>query len=301
MSGWPPLPLAEWQDTYATLHRWSQVVGKIRLAQAAPLNHWWHVTLYVTARGLTTSPMPHGERSFQIDFDFLDHQLVIAADDGAVRTLPLAPMPVADFYAAVMDLLDELALPVRIRPWPNEIPDPIEPFDEDYGHASYDPDAAERHWRILLGADRLLTAFRGRFLGKSSPSHFFWGGFDLAVTRFSGRPAPRHPGGVPNVPDWVQWEAYSHEVWSGGFWPGGGLIDEAAFYAYAYPEPAGFTEWRPAPAEAYYHPDLRLFVLPYEAVRTTADPDGAVLAFLESTYEAAAELAAWDRATLERH
>jgi hypothetical protein len=300
VSAWPTLSLAEWGDTYATLHRWSQIVGKIRLAQAPPVNHWWHVTLYVTSRGLTTSPMPHGDRSFQIDFDFVDHQLVITASDGQKRSLPLAPMSVADFYQGVMSALEELGLPVRIWPMPVEIPDPITRFTDDREHASYDPDVVSRFWHILLQADRVLTGFRGRFLGKASPSHFFWGGFDLAATRFSGRPAPPHPGGIPNVGDFVNREAYSHEVSSAGYWPGGGGIDDAAFYAYAYPEPAGFREARVEPAEAYYHDTMRLFLLPYEVVRGATDPDRAVLSFLQSTYEAAADHGDWDRAALER-
>jgi hypothetical protein len=300
VNAWPNLSLAEWGDTYATLHRWSQVVGKIRLAQAPPVNHWWHVTLYVTSRGLTTSPMPHGDRSFQIDFDFVDHRLAITASDGQKRSLPLAPMSVADFYQRVMDALEELGLPVRIWPMPVEIPDPITRFTDDREHASYDPDSVNRFWRILLQSDRVMTGFRGRFLGKASPSHFFWGGFDLAATRFSGRPAPPHPGGIPNVGDFVNREAYSHEVSSAGYWPGGGGVDDGAFYAYAYPEPAGFREARVGPAEAYYDDTMRLFLLPYEVVRRATDPDRAVLSFLQTTYEAAADHAGWDRAALER-
>lgn len=299
-AAWPNLPLAEWRDTYATLHRWGQIVGKIRLACASPINHWWHVTLYVTSRGLTTSPMPHGGRSFQIDFDFVDHRLVITTTDGEVRSLALAPMTVADFYSGLMNTLQELELPVAIWPMPVEIPDPIVPFPEDREHASYDPDAANRFWRILVQADRVLTGFRGRFLGKASPSHFFWGGFDLAATRFSGRTAPPHPGGIPNCGDFVAREGYSHEVSSAGFWPGGGAIDEAAFYSYAYPEPAGFREARVEPAEAYYHSRLGEFVLPYEAVRRSSDPVGDLEAFLQTTYEAAADRGGWDRARLER-
>jgi len=299
VNAWPALPLAEWADTYATLHRWTQVVGKIRLAQAPPVNHWWHVTLYVTARGLTTSPMPHGDRTFQIDFDFLDHGLVVSASDGEVRILPLAPMTVADFYAEVMEILDRMDLPVRIWPRPVEIPDPIARFPDDREHRSYDRDAAERVWRILVQADRALTAFRGDFLGKASPSHFFWGAFDLAATRFSGRTAPPHPGGFPNVGISVMREAYSHELWSAGFWPGG-AGEEALFYAYSYPEPDGFSAGAAAPAAAFYHTGLREFVLPYEAVRQAADPDRDVRAFLQSTYDAAADLGGWDRAALER-
>jgi len=300
LSAWPSLPLAEWADTYATLHRWSQVVGKVRLACATPLNHWWHVTLYVTSRGLTTSPMPHGDRSFQVDFDFVDHRLTITTSDGETRALALAPMTVADFYRSVLAMLDDLALPVRVWPMPVEIPDPIVSLADDREHGAYDPDAVNRFWRILIQADRVLTGFRGRFLGKASPSHFFWGGFDLAATRFSGRTAPPHPGGIPNVGDFVALEGYSHELSSAGFWPGGGGIDDAAFYAYAYPEPPGFRDARVEPVETYYHDTMRLFLLPYEAVRRAADPDGALLAFLQSTYEAAAELGEWDRTALER-
>ncbi len=297
---WPELPLASWSDTYATLHRWLQVVGKIRMACAAPLPHWWHVTLYVTARGLTTSAMPHGGRAFQIDFDFLDHRLIVETSDGGIRSLPLVPMTVADFHTAVMGILDEMRLPVRIWTRPVEIPDPVVPFPDDREHRSYDPAAVERLWRILLQSDRILTAFRGEFLGKASPTHFFWGAFDLASTRFSGREAPPHPGGYPNVGLHVMREAYSHEVWSAGFWPGGPPVDEPVYYAYAYPEPEGFAAAPPAPAEAGYHEGLREFVLPYEAVRSAADPDGALRAFLLSTYEAAADRGRWDRAALER-
>jgi hypothetical protein len=297
---WPSLPLAEWRDTYATLHLWSQIVGKVRLATAASINHWWHVTLYVTARGLTTSPMPHGDRFFQIDFDFLDHRLTIETSDGGIRTIALAPMSVADFYHALMAALGELGVPVRIWPRPVEIPDPIVPFPDDRVHVSYDPDHAHRFWQIVAESDSVLTEFRGRFLGKASPSHFFWGGFDLAATRFSGRPALPHPGGFPNVGDWVMREAYSHELWSAGWWPGGGPVDEPVYYAYAYAEPSGFRDARVEPAEAYYHPDLREFVLPYEAVRRSPDPRGALMSFLESTYAAAAENGGWDRAALER-
>jgi hypothetical protein len=297
---WPALPLAEWRETYATLHLWSQVVGKIRLACAPPVNHWWHVTLYVTARGLTTSSMPHGSRAFQIDFDFIDHRLMIETSDGGVRAIALEPMSVAEFYRAVMAGLDELAVPVRIWPRPVEIPDPIVPFPEDDVHASYDPDYVHRCWQIVAESDAVLTEFRGRFLGKASPSHFFWGGFDLAATRFSGRPAPPHPGGIPNVGDWVNRESYSHELWSAGWWPGSGAIDEPAYYAYAYPEPSGFREARVEPAEAYFHPEMGLFALPYEAVRQARDPRRMLTSFLESTYAAAAESAGWDRAALER-
>ena len=276
----------------------TQIVGKIRLAKTPWLNHSWHVALYVTARGLTTSPIPDGARSFQIDFDFIDHLLRIAASDGKQRQLPLVAQPVAAFYAAVMVALAEIGLDVTIDDRPNEVPDPIR-FGEDHVHASYDPDAAHRFWQVLRQADRVFAKFRTGFLGKSSPVHFFWGSFDLAVTRFSGRPAPRHPGGVPNLPDAVAQEAYSHEVSSAGFWPGGGGIDYPAFYSYTYPEPAGFRTTRVKPAAAFFSEQLGEFILPYGAVRSAPDPDGALLDFLQSTYEAAANAANWDREALE--
>jgi hypothetical protein len=296
---WPALPLADWADTYATLHRWAQVVGKVRLARLPWVNHSWHVTLYVTARGLTTGPMPHGTRTFQIDFDFVDHRLPVRTSDGGVRSLELRPRSVADFYRELMATLRDLGAETTIDPRPNELADAT-PFAEDEAHAAYDPEAARRFWRVLVQADRVLTAFRARFLGKCSPVHFFWGSFDLAVTRFSGRPAPRHPGGVPHLPDWVVRDAYSHEVSSAGFWPGGGAVPYPAFYSYAYPEPAGFPQAAVGPAGAFYSPDLREFVLPYDAVRTAASPDGTLLEFLEGTYRAAADLGRWDRAALER-
>ena len=295
---WPSLRVEDWSDTYATLHMWTQIVGKIRLVQTPWINHSWHVTLYVTARGLTTSPIPHGTRTFQIDFDFIAHRLVIRASDGGERTLPLAPRTVADFYEDVMAALADLGLPVRINPKPNEVPEAI-PFPRDREHKSYDAEQANRCWRVLVEADRVMKAFRSRFIGKCSPVHFFWGAFDLAVTRFSGRPAPPHPGGVPNFPDWVAREAYSHEVSSCGFWPGGAGVP-ASFYAYAYPEPPGFAAAKVEPAAASYSTALREFLLPYDAVRTAASPDDVLLAFLQSTYEAAADLARWDRAALER-
>jgi hypothetical protein len=296
---WPSLPLEAWQDTYATLHMWTQIVGKTRLALSPMVNHWWNVTFYLTPRGLTTSAMPYGERTFSVDFDFLDHLLLVRTSDGKMGSLPLAPRSVADFYKEYRALLRGLGLEVKIWPRPVEVERSI-PFAEDHEHASYDPVYASRFWRVLSQADRIMQQFRGRFLGKCSPVHFFWGGCDLAVTRFSGRGAPRHPGGVPNCADWVMWEAYSHEVSSCGFWAGGGLLTEPAFYAYAYPEPPGFAEFKIQPREAYYHQDMREFLLPYEAVRTAENPDEAVLAFLQSTYEAAAELAGWDRRALER-
>ncbi len=295
---WPALPYTSWRDTCETLQLWTQIVGKVRLARTPWLNHSWHVTLYVTARGLTTSAVPDGARSFQIDFDFIDHVLVIATSDGARREVPLRPQTVADFYAAVMAALHELGVDVTINMMPNEIPNAVR-FDEDRQHASYDADAAQRFWRVLVNADRVFKRFRTAFLGKSSPVHFFWGSFDLAVTRFSGRRAPLHPGGVPNLSNEVAREAYSHEVSSAGFWPGGGVIDYPAFYAYAYPAPDGFAAARVRPDEAFFSPDLGEFILPYVAVRNAPVPDAALLAFLQSTYEAAADLANWDRAALE--
>ena len=298
-SAWPELPYAAWADTCTTLHLWTQVVGKVRLAKSPWVNHSWHVTLYVTPRGLTTSPIPDGERQFQIEFDFIEHRLLVSVSDGRTRTLPLVPMSVADFYGRLMGLLAGLGVSVRIHELPNELADPI-PFSQDQVHASYDAEYANRFWRVLLQADRVLKAFRARFTGKCSPVHFFWGSNDLAVTRFSGRPAPMHPGGVPHLPDPVTREAYSQEVSSAGFWPGGGPIDHAAFYAYAYPVPKGFADYPVRPAEAYFHETLGEFLLPYDAVRTSANPDATLLTFLQSTYEAAADSAGWDRARLER-
>ncbi len=295
---WPPLPLAAWQDTYATLHLWTQIVGKIRLSLTPWLNHSWHVTLYVTARGLTTSSIPYGGTSFQIEFDFLAHQLLISTTSGAERRIPLRPMSVADFYAEVMDALSELAIHPRVNTLPNELPDAIR-FDQDRVHGSYDADAAHRFWRVLVQADRVFKLFRTGFLGKSSPVHFFWGSFDLAVTRFSGRRAPLHPGGVPNLPDAVTREAYSHEVSSAGFWPGGGAIDYPAFYAYAYPTPPGFGGAVVRPEAAFFSRELGEFLLPYDAVRAAPEPDEVLLEFLQSAYEAAAIGGAWDRAALE--
>ncbi len=296
---WPTLPLKEWKDTYATLHMWTQIVGKIRLAQTPWVNHSWHVTLYVTSRGLTTSPIPYGQKTFEIDFDFVDHKLVIETSDGNVRLIDLRPRTVADFYAEVMSSLRSVGIDVAIHTTPNEIPDPI-PFEEDTTHASYDADYANRFWRVLVQSDRVFKEFRARFIGKCSPVHFFWGSFDLAVTRFSGRTAPPHPGGVPHMPDVVAREAYSHEVSSCGFWPGGGAIDYPAYYAYAYPGPEGFKDYKVKPKGAFYSNDLGEFLLPYDEVRKSKDPDAALLDFLQSTYEAAADLAKWDRAALER-
>ena len=295
---WPQLPLEAWRDTYATLHLWTQIVGKIRMSQSAWCNHSWHVTLYVTPRGLSTGTVPHGARSFRIDFDFVDHCLTIDTDRDAGRSLPLEPQSVAAFYARLMRALDELELPVRISKKPNEIADAIA-FDRDEIHRAYDPEYASRFGRILVQADRVMKIFRARFIGKCSPVHFFWGAPDLAVTRFSGRPAPAHPGGVPNLPDAIAREAYSHEVSSCGFWPGGGPVAYPAFYAYAYPEPDGFSQAPVRPDGAFYSAELREFLLPYDRVRESADPDRTLLEFLQSTYEAAANLGHWDRRALE--
>jgi hypothetical protein len=295
---WPELPTAAWRETYETLHLWTQIVGKIRLARTPWLNHSWHVTLYVTARGLTTSSIPDGTRSFQIDFDFIDHALRISTSDGTARQFALAGKSVAGFYTAIMADLAELGIDIAINETPNELQDPIR-FSQDSRHASYDPDAVRRFFQILCNADRVFKQFRAGFLGKASPVHFFWGSFDLAVTRFSGRRAPRHPGGVPHLPDEVAWEAYSHEVSSAGFWPGSGAIDYPAFYCYAYPEPAGFRTAPLRPDAAFFSEALGEFILPYDAVRTAAQPDQALLDFLQSTYEAAANSAKWDRDALE--
>jgi len=298
-NAWPDLPLAAWAETYATLHLWTQIVGKVRLAQSAWVNHSWHVTLYVTARGLTTSPIPCGSRVFHIEFDFIDHRLSIETSDGRRRELRLEPRSVAAFYAELMAALDALDLHVHIAKKPNEVPDPIR-FDRDETHRAYDAEYANRFWRALVQSDRVLKRFRARFIGKCSPVHYFWGAPDLAVTRFSGRRAPEHPGGVPNLPDSVTREAYSHQVASCGFWPGGGAAPYPAFYAYAYPEPAGFAEATVQPEGAFYSPELREFLLPYDRVRLADAPDETLLAFLQSTYEAAADLGRWDRAALER-
>jgi Family of unknown function (DUF5996) len=295
---WPALPLEGWADTCATLHMWTQIVGKIRLRESAPINHGWHSTLYVTARGLTTSPIPHGHRIFQIDFDFIDHTLVLEVSDGRSARVPLEPQTVAVFYRRVMDALAGLDIDVRIYVKPNEVADPI-PFDRDEVHRAYDRAAVNRFWRVLVQNDRVFKRFRSGFLGKCSPVHLFWGALDLAVTRFSGRPAPPHPGGIPNLPDRVTREAYSHEVSSAGFWAGGGAIAYPAYYSYAYPEPPGFASAAVGPREAFYSTDLHEFILPYDVIRTSADPDRVLLEFLQSTYVAAADLARWDRAALE--
>ncbi|MDQ3944263.1 MAG: DUF5996 family protein [Actinomycetota bacterium] len=293
---WPALPVAAWEDTRDTLHLWTQIVGKVRLALEPWVNHSWQVPLYVNARGLTTSLMPDGGRGIEIQFDFGRHLLEMHTTDGAERQIRLEPRSVADFYAETLARLAELDVSVEILPRPVEIPVAI-PFPEDDTHDSYDPDYAHRFWQSLVQAQRVLTVFRSRFVGKVSPVHFLWGAFDLAVTRFSGRDAPRHPGGVPNCADWVMADAYSQEVSSCGYWPGGAT--EGVFYAYAYPEPAGFRDWPVEPGEAAYDPGLGEFVLPYEVVRTADDPDATLLGFLQTTYEAAAELGQWDRRHLE--
>jgi Family of unknown function (DUF5996) len=296
---WPALPYAAWKETRDTLHLWTQVVGKVRLALTPWLNHSWHVTLYVTARGLTTSPIPWGGGSFQIDFDFIDHVLWVRTSEGHFRQLMLRPMSVAEFYEDLMIALRDLGITVNIMTTPCEIADCI-PFDQDTVHAAFDAEYVNRFWRVLLSASEVFARFRTGFLGKASPVHFFWGSFDLAVTRFSGRRAPRHPGGVPHLADAVAQEAYSHEVSSAGFWPGGGgPIDYASFYSYAYPAPEGFGAARVLPKEAFFSKELGEFLLPYDAIRATPDPDAALLSFLHSTYEAAADLGRWDRKALD--
>ena len=296
---WPELPYAAWKDTRDTLHLWTQVVGKVRLALTPWLNHSWHVTLYVTARGLTTSPIPWQVGSFQIDFDFIDHVLWVRTSDGHFRQLMLKPMSVAEFYADVMIVLRELGIAVQIRTMPCEIADCI-PFEQDTVHAAYDPDYVNRFWRVLLAASDVFAHFRTGFLGKASPVHFFWGSLDLAGTRFSGRTAPPHPGGVPHLPNTVAQEAYSQEVSSAGFWPGGGgPIDYAAFYSYAYPAPEGFSAARVLPKQAFFSKDLGEFLLPYDAMRTAHEPAVTLLEFLQSTYDAAADLGKWDRKALD--
>lgn len=295
---WPSLPLDAWSDTYATLHLWTQIVGKIRLAQTPWTNHSWHVTLYVTPRGLSTGSIPYGTRAFQIDFDLVGHEIKIQCDNGAIGGFPLAPQSVAVFYRRLREEMKKLGLEVKIHAKPNEVVSPI-PFERDTIHASYDAQYAHRFWRVLLQSDRIFKDFRARFVGKCSPVHFFWGAPDLAVTRFSGRLAPPHPGGVPNLPDKVAREAYSHEVSSCGFWPGGGPVAYPAYYSYAYPEPERFAEAAIKPASAFYSPDLREFILPYDEVRNARSPEDTLLDFLQTTYEAAAELAHWDRASLE--
>src|SRR5437763_2198951 len=297
-SVWPALPFSEWKETAKTLHMWTQIVGKIRLALTPWTNHSWHVTLYLTARGLTTSPIPFGLRIFEIRFDFVSHELRVIGSDGGLKVIPLVPQTVAQFYRAVMSALDDLAIEAHFSTTPNEV-DPAIPFEENETDAAYDPEYANRFWRVLLQADRVFKEFRSRFCGKCSPVHFFWGSFDLAVTRFSGRPAPPHPGGVPHLPDAITREAYSQEVSSLGFWPGNEQIPTALFYSYAYPSPDGFAQAKVNPAAASFHPQLREFVLPYDDVRRAESPDDAVLEFAQTTYDAAATLAKWDRAALE--
>lgn len=297
MQPWPPLKYEDWADTAQTLHMWTQVVGKVRMTKSPPVNHSWHVALYVTSRGLGTSPIPNGDGTFEIELDFVSHRLRIATTEGDERDFKLQPMTVADFYAKLMAALSELGIGVRINTTPSEVAEPIA-FTNDTTHRSYDAAAVERFFRVLVDSCRVLTLFRSRFLGKVSPVHFFWGAIDLAVTRFSGREAPPHPG-APGLPLAVAREAYSHEVSSAGFWPGGNGF-EAAFYSYAYPEPEGYAKASVKPAEAFYSNDLREFLLPYEAVRNSASPDDALMAFLQSTYEAAADLGKWERAALER-
>lgn len=296
---WPSLPLEDWSDTCATLHMWTQIVGKIRTTLSPWANHSWNCALYVTARGLTTSPIPYGRRVFQIDFDFIDHRVRIDAADGARAEIPLEPQSVAHFYRRLMGALKDMGLEVAIYPSPNEVVDPIR-FDRNEANASYDPGYANRYWRILVQANRVFHEFRARFIGKCSPVHYFWGAPDLAVTRFSGRRAPEHQGGVPHLPDWIAKEAYSHEVSSCGFWHGGEPVPSPAFYSYAYPEPAKFAVAKIGPEPAFYSTDMREFILPYEAVRQAESPDDALLEFLETTYAAAAELGDWDRKNLER-
>ncbi len=295
---WPPLPYEAWKDTASTLHMWTQIVGKVRLSQMPWINHSWHVTLYVTPRGLTTSAIPYGERTFEIQFDFIDHHLRIDTCDGEKRALPLEPMTTAAFYGWVSTNLAELGLPVAIHPRPNEVPSPIA-FPEDTTHASYDRRYAHNFFRVLTQTHRVFTTFRAGFVGKCSPVHLFWGAMDLAVTRFSGRAAPPHPGGVPHLPLWVSREAYSQEVSSAGFWAGNDDVPEALFYSYAYPQPEGFDKAVVRPEQAYFHEALGEFVLPYEVVRNADSPPDVLLEFLESTYAAAADCGRWDRDALE--
>jgi Family of unknown function (DUF5996) len=291
---WPALPLSEWRSTCDTLHMWTQIVGKVRTALSTPMNHWWHSTLYVSARGLTTSPIPYGKRAFEIEFDFVHHNLVIRASDGALKSVPLFPRSVADFYREFMSTLGSMGIEVKIWTMPQEVPDPV-PFEEDRQHAAYDVRYVQRFWRILLTLDGVFHRFRGNFLGKCSPVHFFWGSFDLAVTRFSGRRAPERPGADP-----VTREAYSHECSSAGWWPGGGPANDAAFYAYTAPAPDGYPSAPIEPASAFFSGDFGEYILPYEQVRAALVPEEMLLAFLQSTYEAGATLAHWDRANLER-
>jgi Family of unknown function (DUF5996) len=291
---WPALPLESWKDTCATLHMWTQIVGKVRLALTPLTNHWWNVPLYVSARGLTTSSMDYKNLVFELEFDFVEHQLELKISDGAVKKLPLAPRTVAEFYGEFMGMLRSAGIDVKIWKMPVEIPNPI-PFDQDTVHGSYDAAAVRKFWRILATVDGVLKEFRSRFIGKSSPVHFFWGSFDLAVTRFSGRRAPARPGA-----DWVTQEAYSHEVSSVGFWPGSGDVKDAAFYSYASPQPEGFGVYHVRPEAAGYQKNLGEYLMMYDDVRRAASPSAALLEFCQSTYEAAAILGKWDRTALER-
>ena len=290
---WPELPLAHWRETYHNLHMWTQIVGKVRLALTPRTNHWWNVPLYVSARGLTTSPIPYGNGVFEVQFDFLEHKLLIDRSDGNSRVLPLEPHTVADFYQEFLSALAELGITARIHARPVEVPDPV-PFAEDRLYQAYDAQAAHRFWRILLSCDAVFKEFRARFLGKSSPVHFFWGSFDLAVSRFCGRRAPERPGA-----DAITREAYSHEVISAGWWPGGSGVDGPAFYSYTAPEPDGLSQQKVRPAAAFYHPALKEFILMYDEVRIAASPHAALMEFLQGTYEAGATLARWDRDALE--
>jgi len=292
VDAWPELPLAAWQDTYATLHMWTQIVGHIRMTLTPLVNQWWNVTLYVSARGLTTSPIPYHRRIFEIRFDFIAHQLIIETSEGSVKTMDLRPRSVADFYREIMQQLQALNIDVKIHASPDEVANPI-PFAQDEVHKSYDPEYDHRFWRILVSSDTVLKDFRSRFIGKCSPVHFFWGSFDLAVTRFSGRPAPPRP-------DVISREAYSHEVSSAGFWLGGGDFKGPAFYSYTAPEPAGFRTYPIRPAPALYHTGLSEFVLMYDDIRTASSPERELMEFLQTTYEAGANLAKWDRTALER-
>jgi hypothetical protein len=295
---WPAIPLDEWKETYETLHMWTQIVGKIRLKLTPLINHWWNVTLHVTARGLATPVMNYNDQLLQMSFDFVDHLLLIETDDGRSKSISLRSCSVADFYQEVMAALVSLDMPLTIWSTPSEVPNPI-PFEQDHNHAAYDQEYAKRFWLILAQANRVFTEFRSRFIGKASPVQFFWGGFDLAVTRFSGRTAPPHPGTSYGA-RFVDIEAYSHEVSSCGFWPGGSPVNEPVFYAYAYPEPQGFKDYLTNPPEAFYHADMGEFLLPYEVVRTAKSPDDVLLSFLQSTYEAASICGKWDRSALER-
>jgi Family of unknown function (DUF5996) len=294
---WPALPFPEWKATAKTLHMWTQVVGKVRLALSPWTNHSWHVTLYLTARGLTTSPIPFRDRILEIRFDFVSHELRLLTSDGGLKTIPLRSQSVAQFYRAVIAALRELEIEVEINTTPNEV-DPAIPFEQNETDSAYDPEFANRFWRVLLQSDRVFKEFRSEFCGKCSPVHFFWGSFDLAVTRFSGRHAPQHPGGVPHLPDAVTREAYSHEVSSLGFWPGNEAMPDPIFYSYAYPEPSGFSEAKVQPSFAKYNPQLKEFVLPYEEMRRAESPDAALLDFARSTYDAASTLGNWDRTAL---